>query len=102
MEYFGWRKLEFHGVGAAQSPAARVWWLALFNGSNPTTASAVPLDAPITLNVLVLANSKSNLDRSRQWRCPHAHQQQISIVPVTSGSHIISAPVSMNTTTISA
>ncbi len=76
--------------------------MALFNGSNPTTASAVSLDAPITLNVLVLANSNQiSIGPGSGGSLTLASSgNNAPIVSVTSGSHIISAPVSMNTTTI--
>lgn len=76
--------------------------VALFNGSNPTTAAAVTLDAPITVNVLVLANSNQiSIGPGGGGSLTLASSgNNAPIVSVTAGSHIISAPVSMNTTTI--
>ena len=76
--------------------------VAEFTASNPTSAAAVSLDAPVTVNVLVLANSNQiSIGPGSGGSLTFASSgNNAPIVSVTAGSHIISAPVSMNTTTI--
>ncbi len=75
--------------------------VALFT-SNPTSAAAVTLDAPITLNALVISNSNQiSITPGSGGSLTLASSANVApTVFVGSGSDSVSAPVSLNATTI--
>ncbi len=84
------------GSGVPTGSGAAAWFT-----SNPTTAAAVTLDAPITLNSLLLANSNqvTIAPGSGGSLTFAASSTNLPTVSVITGSHIISAPVSLNNNT---
>ena len=74
---------------------------AVFNASNPTAPAAITLDTAITLNSLVLSNSNQiTIAPGGGGSLTFAASgSTLPSVNVTAGSHIISAPISLNANT---